>query len=673
MRKLLKNPFFLAALFLFLFAVIAYIPKIQHFGYYNDDWWQIYGGEKFGVERFPGMYTSDRPARAYWHAFLFSLFGANILPYQILAVGIRYLGALALFWTLKLIWKKQVKEVFLISLIFLIYPGFLEQPNGFDYQIQQVAMTTFIFSLGLSVLAIQSKKVLQQVIFFVLSSIFSLITFFFMEYYVGLEIYRWLIFICLYLRKNSWKQIKKFILFILKIIPYSFSMLAFLIWRVFFFESTRYTTDISRISSDILQSPVFSFANIFRKWVGDIWDVFFAVWIYPGYKNPFDLRTNEFLIAILLIVLAFLLLFVFLKLEKLNSWGKTNDESAENYNWKSEALLIGILGAVICLIPINLAGREVFFPIFNRFSFPSSIGVSITMVGLLSFLIKEKWQLIPLSLIIFSSIATHYSNNTYYAERWIETKNFWQQWVWRVPGLEKGTILAGFYPETIQEGYFIWAPANLLYDQGAQEIQIGAEVLNEDTAKNMLMHDSFEKNFRSFTFDSNFKNILVFSKPARNACLRFIDNNQIEFSQNDLPLISIVAVESNIHQISPENTINMAFYQKLFGQQENDLTWCYIYEKASLARQFGNWQEIIDLHSQAQEHNLHPADTIEWFPFIQAYAYLGKEDEVAHFVPIINETPYYRFQACQIFSHKEVDPDPSIQAGNELLASLFCN
>lgn len=673
MRKLFKNPFFLAALFLFLFAVIAYIPKIQHFGYYNDDWWQIYGGEKFGVERFPEMYTSDRPARAYWHAFLFSLFGANILPYQFLAVGIRYLGALALFWTLKLIWKKQVKEVFLISLIFLIYPGFLEQPNGFDYQIHQVAMTTFIFSLGLSVLAIQSKKVLQQVIFFVLSSIFSLITFFFMEYYVGLEIYRWLIFICLYLRENSWKPIKNLVYFVLKKTPYSFSMVLFLIWRVFFFKSSRYTTSISRIGSDFLHSPLLSLINIFRNWIGDISDVFFTVWVKRGYKNLYDLNTGDFFSALGLTVLSIILVFIFIKWVYPHSSLPANKEIDIPYNWKSEALQIGIFGAILCLIPVNLAGREVFFPIFNRFSFPSSIGVSIAFVGLLSYLTKEKLQWIPLSLLIISSITTHYSNNTYYADRWLETKNFWQQWVWRVPGLKVGTMLSGFYPETIQEGYFIWAPANLLYDDGYPDVMIGAEVLNNETAKDILMGAPFEKSFRSFYYNFSFADSLIFTKPTRSACLRFLDKDQIELSINDHPLISQVSSASHPQKITQHSTFSAEMYQKMFGQAVESPTWCYIYEKASLARQFGNWQEIIDLHAQAQEHNLHPADTIEWFPFLQAYAYLGNEDEVAQFVPIINETPYYRFQACQIFSHKEVDPDPAIQAGNELLASLFCN
>ncbi|MDO9088224.1 MAG: hypothetical protein Q7U53_18600 [Anaerolineaceae bacterium] len=36
----------------------------------------------------------------------------------------------------------------------------------------------------------------------------------------------------------------------IKTIPYSFALVILIIWRIFFFKSTRYTTDISRIGYD---------------------------------------------------------------------------------------------------------------------------------------------------------------------------------------------------------------------------------------------------------------------------------------------------------------------------------------------------------------------------------------------------------------------------------------
>ena len=675
MLKITRNSFWIGVFFLFLFAIISYAPKIQSFGFYNDDWWQIYGGENIGIQRFPEMYASDRPARAYIHAPLFSLFSSNIFPYQILAFMLRWLGAVGLFWTLSLIWRKQPKATLLMSLLFLIYPGFLEQPNAFDYLSHQLAMVLMIFSLGFSVKAFYINSKVKNVIFFFMSTILSLITFILMDYYIGMEVYRWLIIGILFIRQSGTINKNLLYKYLIKIIPLSIPVLLFLIWRIFFFKSTRYTTDLSRIGGDFLSTPFLSILKIFQRWIIDIGDIFFTVWVKRGYKNIFDLGSKDFFIAIFLGIFSvglFLLLFKLLT-KKLESKNEYLNSSNIKITWDMEAMIVGFMGAIICLIPINIAGREVYFPIFNRFSLPSSIGVVIFLIAFLNYALIQKWQSFVVSLLIFSSITSHYSNNTYYANRWTETQNLWEQWSWRVPSLEKGTMLTGFYPETIQEGYFIWGPANLLYYFNFPDIMVGAEVLNNDTIKNIQMGNSFEKSFRSFYFYFQLTDTLAFSKPTLNSCLRFLDSNQIELSEYDHPLISLVAPYSHIDKITRTSTLNQEMYTKLFGVGEPDLTWCYIYEKASLARQFGDWQEIANLHAQAREQDIRPYDHIEWFPFLQAYAYLGMENEVDQLAPIIIETPFYRHQACQIFSQKEYDPDPAIQAGNQYLAETFCD
>jgi hypothetical protein len=255
----------------------------------------------------------------------------------------------------------------------------------------------------------------------------------------------------------------------------------------------------------------------------------------------------------------------------------------------------------------------------------------------------------------------------------METQNFWQQWIWRVPSLKEGAILTGFYSETIQEGYFIWSPVNLIYFQDTTNAKVGAEVLNEETIREIQMGNSFEKNFRSFDLDFDTVNLLVFSKPTPESCLRFLDHKQIELSIYDKILISNVSPYAKINPIEHTNTANKLMFKRLFGSESDELSWCFIYENASLTRQFGDWDEIINLHTLARENELKPFDPIEWFPFLQAYAYKGINDEVDQLVPIINETPYYRHQACSIFSQKEIDPDPAIQSGNQYLAESFCD
>lgn len=660
----------IAILFLLVFLCITYLPKINHLGFYNDDWWQIYGAENFGVERFEAMYSADRPARTYLHAPLFSLFGSEILPYQLLGLGIRWLGAVGLLWTLTLIWKNHRKEIFLMSLLFLIYPGFLEQANAFDYISHQFAMTFMIFSLGLSVKYIQGKTLFLKIIYFLFSSVFSLITFFLMDYYLGMEAYRWLILGYLQIKANPGMLRKNIVKYFLKILPFSLPVLIFLFWRIYLFQGSRYTTDISRIKSGILESPLISLINIMRQWFVDVGDIFVSIWTEPAYQTLSSLRSSDLIYAVLLGIIGIGLLLLFWKTQPSKANPDESDKSEKK--WALEVAIIGFLGAVICLIPINIAERDVSFPAFNRFSFPSAIGVSMTTIAIAAFLLKQKYQTVLYSILIFTAILTHYTNNDYFAKRWIETQKFWQEWVWRVPGIERGTMLTGFYTAPIQEGFFIWAPANLIYNFSSPEVLIGAEVLNNDTYQDIQMGKFFEKDHRSFTFEFSYSDTLVFSKPTTNSCLRFINKNQIELSKFDNPLISLVAPYSNIERITDTSTLNQEMFTNLFGGTDKGINWCYIYEKASLARQFGDWQEIIDLHTLAHQHDLKPFDEIEWFPFLQAYAYVGMQDGVHQLAPIINETDYYRYQACQNFSNMK-SSDPQVKLGNQYLTEIFCD
>src|SRR5512132_2962053 len=104
---------------------LIYLPFITQFGYYNDDWYSMYAARVAGTNAFHEMYSIDRPGRAYVMIPLYKLFQGNPLYYSISAYVLRLLGAVALLWLLRLLWKKQRLVTFLIASLFLIYPGFL--------------------------------------------------------------------------------------------------------------------------------------------------------------------------------------------------------------------------------------------------------------------------------------------------------------------------------------------------------------------------------------------------------------------------------------------------------------------------------------------------------------------------------------------------------------------
>jgi hypothetical protein len=51
--------------------------------------------------------------------------------------------------------------------------------------------------------------------------------------------------------------------------------------------------------------------------------------------------------------------------------------------------------------------------------------------------------------------------------------------------------------------------------------------------------------------------------------------------------------------------------------------WCYFFQKADLARQVEDWDEVLDLYRQAQQLGFSPGYGAEYIPFIEAYAQTG--------------------------------------------------
>jgi len=51
--------------------------------------------------------------------------------------------------------------------------------------------------------------------------------------------------------------------------------------------------------------------------------------------------------------------------------------------------------------------------------------------------------------------------------------------------------------------------------------------------------------------------------------------------------------------------------------------WCYYFQKADLARQLGDWEQVAQLAEIAFQLDDQPNDPAERFPFIEAYAHLG--------------------------------------------------
>ena len=51
--------------------------------------------------------------------------------------------------------------------------------------------------------------------------------------------------------------------------------------------------------------------------------------------------------------------------------------------------------------------------------------------------------------------------------------------------------------------------------------------------------------------------------------------------------------------------------------------WCFYFERADLARQLGDWEEVVSIADSAFKLDEYPYDPVERFVFIEAYAHAG--------------------------------------------------
>jgi hypothetical protein len=104
-------------------------------------------------------------------------------------------------------------------------------------------------------------------------------------------------------------------------------------------------------------------------------------------------------------------------------------------------------------------------------------------------------------------------------------------------------------------------------------------------------------------------------------CLRLLDP-EIDFENRFMPdetLMREAAALSSSAWILPEKAATMP---NVYGS-EPTRGWCYYFERADLARQMKDWEEVVRIAGTAFALDDHPNDPVERFVFIEGYAHMG--------------------------------------------------
>jgi hypothetical protein len=645
-----------------MISALAYLPLIGRIGYINDDWYLMYTAGAYGPQAFIDIFSVDRPARALVMMPAYGLFSNNPIFYNLSAYVLRLISALTFLWLLRMLWPEQSRVTFLASLLYLIYPGFLSQPNGIDYQSHILGLAAAQVSIALTVKAILTDRPAPKATFHVLSVLFGLVYLSQMEWYIGFEFFRWG---CVYLLSSQtngtifqkpWRAIRS-------AYPAIAVPVMFLVWRIFFFQSERGATDVNVQFEQLTLHPVQTLYHWSVHVMQDLYDVTLSAWVTPLLQLKWYIQTWGIVLAIIAAGLFLYVLFFS---------GNGEEQDTTNGNFTREALLLGLFIAVGGLIPIAMVNRDVSFPSFSRYSLVSSAGVVI-LVSAMLMLVKQHLIRNGLAvLLIFTSVLTQHANTFKAAYQTTLTKDFWWQVSWRVPQFEKNTTLIATYPGVaLEEDYFIWGPANLIYypeKQNEQYIQPGlyAAILNQATVDKVLAKERqvYDKRKNIITY-ANYRNIVVMTQPGLDSCVHVLDGMQPEYSSVESDFIREIGSYSEIEHLLADGTPHTP-PTIVFGPEPAH-GWCYYYEKASLARQTGNWDEVRRLGDEARSKNVfYTGNLIEWIPFIQAYAMIGDFERIDQ-ISKMNHGTYLEKEGCESLLHPSLSTD-----AQQKLEALFC-
>lgn len=658
------RPALVGAIVLVLAGALVYLPLIHKIGYTHDDWYLMASAREEGADVFHTIYSVDRPLRAYVLELAYTLFGQNVLFYNLSAWVFRVSSALFFLWLLRMLWQGRSHSTLLMAILYLIYPGFLSQINGIDYQSQILSLALAMLSISLTVWVYFQKKLVHKVLGISLAILLGILYLGLVEYEAGFELMRLTILFIL-AGRITFNYRERIVTTIKLWIPYSLILLGFGFWRVFIFESDRKATDVGVQFEQFILYPLQTIYGWFIQIVQDFFDITISAWVTPLSQLMEQTQGWGVVLAILLVCLVMVIL------HKIK--GEPTQGETPRVDIFSEALLLGLFTAIGGLIPIAMVNREVYFPSFSRYALMSSFGVAIFTVSFLMRLNGNALRNTILGVLLLIASLTHRANTVRYARETAALNNFWWQVSWRVPHFEKNTTLIASYPSVAtEEDYFVWGPASLIYypeSQNPEVVQPGlfAAVLNNVTVTKVLTRERQEyDNRRGIITYKNYRNILILTQPSANSCVHLINGLQPEFSNDESDSIRTIGSYSEIEHVLVDETPH-APPEIVFGP-EPARGWCYYYQKADLARQRGDWESIVGLGNEAQENGLVPSDAIEWMPFLQAYAITGNVDRLTELAPIIRADPYVSLQVCHILGGMQELPDSVI----EIVDSHYC-
>jgi|YNPNPStandDraft_1061719.scaffolds.fasta_scaffold00964_8 hypothetical protein len=628
-RRWLEGETGFAAL-LGLALLTAFGLQMTRMGFYWDDWQMVYLAQTGNFRLYWEHFLSDRPFVAWIYWLVTHLVGHSPLAAHLLTLTARWVSVLGFYLALRGLWHSARWQARWMALLLAVSPAFLQQQVAYTYSAHFITYALFTFSLAAMIWAMRSPKRLRWLM--PLSWLLALLHVMSMEYFIGLELLRPLILWWLAplgdgkIRSRLWRVLRLWL-------PYGLVLVVFAIWRFVYFPQISYHAEANTpsIVLQMFKTPFTALISLVQIALRDFLHLIVFAWTNTFLPETIDLRAKSFLFAwgvgALLAVLLFWALHPRSETTGVETTGMVGTPSPDPF--LRQAVLLGTLGILCGGLPIWLTDRSIIVGAWSdRFALAPMLGASILIVALVDWLgggFNRKATLCVLAALAGLSAAYHIQLANKFRLHWEQQRTYYWQLSWRAPALQSGTAVIGpSIPMNYVAGYSLGLALNVIYapEQRGDELSYWfINGLRELGSKRLPGNEQglpIEDQFRNLTFKSSTSQSVVAAfNPAR-GCLRVLD--EIYLLAPPIDNEGKLSALSNTAQILADNVHQPP--SVLFGS-EPPHDWCYYFEKADLARQLGDWREVIRLWDEAGNAGYAPPNGVELLPFVEAYGHLG--------------------------------------------------
>ncbi len=639
----------LAAGLLTIVTALTYGILIPQLGFYHDDWYMLFAGQSEGLAGIIRLFQTDRPLIGWVYALVFKFIGPNVLAWQLYALILKIISGLAVWGLLRLVWPAKRLETTCAALLFVLYPGFYQQPVAATFVTDLLGLDAAFISIALTIYALDPKgfgKPLGSILATLAAAALGLFYIALYEATIGLEVVRWALVWYVVAQNdilrtqpaaippeggrspqssiaNRQSKIEVTLTTLKTLIPYLLMVAGFVFWRLFIFKSVRRATNIDVLLADYASNPLYSLSQIVFGYLKDLFETILAAWVVPFYQFTADGRYTDFLsgLALTLVVLAFVAAYIF--------WMRHQSAETESDPISRHFLWLGLVSVAIPSAVIILLGRNVLFTAqWDRYTSQSMFGVALLILGALWVYLRGGARWTVFFTLLFLAVMTHYHSAAYHARFWDYQRNVVWQLSWRAPGFAPDTTLIVSLPEgyRLAEEYEVWGPVNMAYYPG-QPMQVSGQIPFDGMALNLTTKTKEHRLMRNFDVKRDYSKPLALSMPSQNSCVHVLDGQQLALPFFESSQVKEIASFSNIALIDLAAT-PVTPSAAIFGA-EPEHGWCYYYQKIGLALQAGHAAEAARLADESAQKGLKPSDETEWLPVVAAYAQIGQDAKAA--------------------------------------------